>query len=166
MANVSGKLKEVVPVVTSAGAANASQIPQTDSTGRLDVSLMPVGIAAEVMTVTASEALAAGAFVNVYNNAGTLNARNADASNNQKPATGFVLSAVSNAGAATVYLISQKNTALSSLTLGAEYWLSDTVPGGISATAPTAAAHIVQFMGRADSATSLVFANETYYELS
>ena len=49
--------EEVVPVTTSTGVADAAKIPQTDASGRLDQSLMPVGLVADTLTSTAAVAL-------------------------------------------------------------------------------------------------------------
>jgi hypothetical protein len=48
-------------------------------------------------------------------------------------------------------------TGLSSLTIGARYYLSGSTAGAITTTAPTTAGHIVQYIGYAISATELVF---------
>lgn len=164
IANSSGKLKEVASIQSSAGAADAGKIPALDSTGLLDVSMMPIGIAAETIVAASSENLVAGNFVNLYDNGGTINVRKADATTNVKPAHGFVLANVTSPANATVYLISNKNTAVTGLTPGADYWLS-TTPGGVTATAPSAAGNLVQLLGRATSATLLPFISDTSYEL-
>ena len=162
--NAAGKIAEEQPITTSAGAGDASKIPQTDSTGRLDVSLMPVGIAAEVVVAPASENLTAGDFVHLHNNAGALNVRKADATTNAKPAIGFVLAGVTAPANATVYLLSQTNTGRSGLTIASEYFLSTTA-GGVTTTAPSATGNIVQRLGVATSATSIVFDNTVTVEL-
>jgi hypothetical protein len=158
VALITGKLQEVFATIISAGVANANQIPALDATGHLDSSVMPVGIAPEVIIVTTSEALAAGAFVNIFNNAGALNARNADNTTNAKPAHGFVLTAFLISTSATVYTLAQRNTQLSSLTIGSDYFLGTV--GGVTTTPPSTTGNIVQFLGRADSTTSLIFVNE------
>ena len=165
IANSAGKLKEVSAAQTSSGAPDANKIVALDSSGLLDVSLMPAGVGAEVVVKPASENLLAGDFVNFYNNGGVLNVRKVDASTNAKPADGFVLSNVTSPANATVYLISGQNTALTGLTVGADYWLS-TTPGIISATAPSASGNIVQRLGKAKSATEFVFENQEYFELA
>lgn len=162
---IGGKIKEIVATIVSNGAANANQIVALDSTGRLDQSVMPVGISAEIITATASEALSAGAFVNLYNNAGALGCRNANASTNATPAHGFVLNAVAANASATVYLLGQANTALTSLTIGQDYWLS-TVAGGVTSTPPSTTGNIVQLVGRAHSTSALVFSSEETIELA
>lgn len=163
--NVDGFQKEIATVQTSAGAGDGGKIPALDSTGVFDISLMPVGVGAEVVVAPTSENLTAGQFVNLYDNGGVINARKADATTNAKPADGFVLANVTSPANATVYLISSNNTALSGLTVGANYWLS-TSAGGITATAPSSAGNIVQRLGKAKSATVLIFENQDYYELA
>jgi hypothetical protein len=161
VALVSGKLKEIFASVT--GTANA--IPAGDATGHLDISWMPVGIGAETISATASETLAAGDFVNLYNNSGVLGARKADATTNGKPAHGFVLAGVASSGTATVYMVSQTNTQVTGLTIGSEYWLS-TTPGALTTTPPSATGNLVQFMGVASKTTEIVFANVNTVEVA
>lgn len=161
LALVAGKLKEVFGSVT--GTADA--IPAGDATGRLDVSWMPVGIGAETINGLASEALSAGNFVNIYNNAGVLGVRKADATTNGKPAHGFVIAAVASGASATVYQISQTNTQLTGLTPGSDYFLATTA-GGVTLTPPSTAGNVVQFLGRASSATELVLSNIETVEIS
>lgn len=165
IANNAGKLKEVVAAQTSSGAPDANKIVALDSSGLLDISLLPAGVGAEVVVKPSSENLLAGDFVNLYNNTGTLNVRKADASTNAKKADGFVLANVTSPANATVYLISATNTALSGLTVGADYYLS-TTPGVLSVTAPASAGNIVQWIGVAKSTTELVFENTQFFELS
>jgi hypothetical protein len=165
IANSSGKLKEVAAIQSSTGAPDADKIPALNSSGVFDISFMPPGVGAEVVIAASSENLVAGNFVNLHNNGGTINVRKADATTNAKPADGFVLANVTSPANATVYLISAQNTAVSGLTVGADYWLSTTA-GAVTATAPSTAGNIVQRLGKAKSATELVFENQDYYELA
>lgn len=160
-ANTSGRLKEVQPITTSAGAGDASKIAQTDSTGRFDISLMPVGVGQEVTVAASSENLTAGNWVNLYSNAGTCNVRKADATTNAKPCHGFVLANVTSPANATVYGISNKNTACSGLTVGSDYFLNTTA-GGETATAPSATGNVVQLLGRSETSTAMVLVSGTY----
>jgi hypothetical protein len=105
--------------------------------------------------VVASENLAAGDLVNVWNNAGVANARKADASVSGKDAHGFVLAGVSTSANATVYL-EGPNTGVTGLTPGRQF-LSDSTAGRSTSTAPTTATHVCQVVGFASSATSLIF---------
>lgn len=151
----SGKTVQKNANVTSAGAADGNKLIATDSTGRLDSSVMPVGFGSETKVIPASEALAAGDFVNIYSNAGTLNVRKADASNPAKEAHGFVLAAVASAAQATVYY-GNLNTSQTGLTIGVNQYLSGTTPGRATATAPTTSGYIVQQLGVANSATEML----------
>jgi hypothetical protein len=148
-----GVFQEVASIQSSAGAGDAGKIPGLDSSGRLDSSMMPVGIAADTAVIQASEALAAGDLVNVYNNAGAARVRKADASTTGKQAHGFVLAAVSNGANATVYF-EGSNTQVTGLTPGVQY-LSAATPGLCTATAPSGAGQVVQEVGIATSATNL-----------
>ena len=153
---ISGRIQQVAAIVTSAGASDDGKIPALDANGRLDNSMMPVGIGADTKSVVASENLAAGDKVNLWDDAGTLKARKADAATSGKEADGFVLSAVTSGASATVYF-EGTNTQLTGLTLGARYYLSASVPGGITATPPSGSGNVVQYIGRAISATEISF---------
>jgi len=177
---VTGRLKEIAGVVTSAGAGNDGDIPalnaggilddtiinasvtsaankiaKLDGSGRLDSGVMPVGIGADTKTITASEALSAGDFVNVWDDSGTAKVRKADATAEGKEADGFVLAAVSNGASATVYFEGSNNQ-LSSLTRGARYYLHTTA-GGVTTTPPSSANNVVQYLGKAISTTEISF---------
>lgn len=157
LALLAGKLKEVAGLVTSAGAGDAGKIPALDGSGRLDNSMMPVGIGQESETIEATENLAAGDFVNIYNSSG-VKCRKADASGGaSKKAHGFVLAAVTSGQNATVYY-GNLNTSVAGLTPGAEYFLSHSTPGGVVAAGglTTTAGHIVQRLGVASLATELL----------
>lgn len=152
IARVLGKFKQIAASVTSAVDA----IVATGADGKIDISMMPTGVGAEVVVCTTSENIAAGSFVNLYLNAGVLTARKADATTTGKPADGFVLATTTSGNNATVYFSSNANTQLTGLTIGSDYWL-DTTAGGITLTAPTAAGNNNQRVGKALSATSLIF---------
>jgi len=164
--NASGILDPSIvnSVATSAGAGDSAKLPQLDSTGKLDSSFMPVGIGADTAVVVASEALAAGDLVNIWNNTGVANARKADASTTGKIADGFVLASVLISGNATVYFVGT-NTQCTGLTPGQQY-LSDTVPGKCTVTVPTGSGHTVQPVGVALSATSMNFSLGTPFVLA
>jgi hypothetical protein len=115
--------------------------------------MMPVGIAADTASITTSEALAAGDFVNIWNSTGA-KARKADATVSGKEAHGFVLASFGAAVSATVYL-EGTNTAVTGQTPGPVF-LAITA-GLATATAPSAAGNIVQRLGVATSATSISF---------
>lgn len=151
--NNGGQIREVQPVTTSAGAADASKLAQLDATGKWDITLMPSGIGVPTVSLTASETLAAGDVVNVWNDSGTAKVRKADCSNGRR-AHGYVLSGASSNTSATVY-VQDNLTGLSGLTPGAAYYLSTT--GAISTTAPTTSGQISQEIGTAISTTVISF---------
>ena len=150
---VNGVPTETEAKTTSAGAADAGKIPALDSAGRLDDSMMPVGIGADVKEIVASENLSAGDFINVYDNTGTPTVRKADASTTGKHAHGFVIEAVTSGNSATVYF-ENANTQVSGATAG-DVYLSDTTPGGFTSTPPAGAGKIVQKLGVAVGATEI-----------
>jgi hypothetical protein len=166
IALVAGKLKQIAATVVSAGAGNDGDLVALDATGKLDNSVLPTGVGAETKQVLTSEALAAGDWVNVYNNAGVANVRKADASSPAKYANGFVLAAFGAAVNATVYTEGVNNQ-VAGQTVGTVY-LSDVTPGaGVAVGAiPTVAGHIVQQVGEALSATEVTFEPQPTVELA
>lgn len=158
--NTNGSLQEVAATQTSGGAGDAGEIVALNSAGQIDMTMLPTNIGPDVKLVIASENLAAGDMVNVFNDAGALKVRKADASqaNAGFRAHGFVLGSVTANGSNTALVyVEGIVTGLSGLTLGATYFLSGTAAGGITATAPTAIGHCVQEVGVALSATELAF---------
>lgn len=153
--NNAGHPQETIATVASTGVAQAGTILALDASGRLDPSVLPPGVGASTVSVTASENLAAGDFVNLYNNAGTLNVRKADATTNGKPAHGFVLTSVISAATALVYL-GGINTALSGMTPGTLHFLATTA-GLKTATAPSATGNFVQQLGVSIDAVTMRF---------
>ena len=138
---------------TSAGAGDAGKVVQLDSSGRLDSTMMPVGIGADTAVITSSEAIASGDWVNIWNSTGA-KVRKADATVVGKEAHGFVLVGVGSAAAATVYF-EGTNTAVSGQTPGVVF-LGTTAGLGV-ATAPSGSGNVVQRIGFATSATSVNF---------
>lgn len=139
---------------TSAGAGDAGKVVVLDSAGRVDSSMMPVGIGADTATITTSEAIASGDFVNIWNSTGA-KCRKADAATAGKEAHGFVLVGVGSGAAATVYF-EGTNTAVTGQTPGVCY-LSAATAGLATGTAPSAAGNVVQRIGFATSATAINF---------
>lgn len=154
--NASGVLDpSIVNAVTaSAGAGDAGKVASLDGSGRIDPTMMPVGIGADTKSLIASEALAAGDYVNVWNDAGTAKIRKADATTAGKEAHGFVLAAVSSGAAGTVYF-EGSNTAVTGQTAGPVF-LSTTAGAGAS-SAPSAGGNIVQRIGFAVGAAEVNF---------
>jgi len=151
--NNAGTLTEAAAIQTSAGAGDAGKVPGLDAAGRIDNSMMPVGIGADTATITASEALAAGDYVNVWNSTGA-KARKADATTAGKEAHGFVLAAVASAAAATVYF-EGTNTQVTGQTPGPVF-LGTTAGLGVT-TCPSGSGNIAQCVGFAVSTTAVNF---------
>ena len=149
---------EVEAAVTSSGVGNAGDVVALGPDGKLDVSVLPTGIGADVAVIEASESLAAGNFVNIWNDAGDVKVRKADASaaSAGKIAHGFVLSAVISGADAAVYF-EGTNAQLTGLTPGVTYALSAAAPGAVVplASATTTAGQSLQPLGVAISATSI-----------
>jgi hypothetical protein len=135
--------------VVSSGVSNAGDILALDSTGKIDPSVLPVGIGADVKVMEATEDLAAGQYVNIFLSGGIQKARLADASND-RPAHGFVKEAFLTGASATVYF-EGANDDLASLTIGARYYLQ--TGGSVSSSPRTTGLH--QFVGIAISATEI-----------
>lgn len=153
--NSSGVLDSTLvnSTITSAGGGSSGKLVALDGSGKLDSTVLPVGIGADTQIITASEALAAGDFVNVWNSTGA-KVRKADATTAGKHAMGFVLSAVASSGAATVYF-EGTNTAVTGQTPG-DVFLATTA-GGATTTPPSTAGNIVQNIGVATSPTTINF---------
>jgi hypothetical protein len=151
----SGVVGEREAIVVSGGAGNAGDIVALDGAGKLDNSVMPVGIGADTKVLPASENLSAGNLVNVFNDSGTVKARKADATAAGKEANGFVLAAANMGENATVYF-EGRNNQLVGMTLGAVMYLATTA-GAVTDTPPSGSGNVVQRVGRSLSATELTF---------
>lgn len=141
---------------SSAGAGDSGKIVALDGAGKIDSTMMPTGIGADTASIEASEALAAGDFINIYNSTGA-KCRKADASTAGKEAHGFVLAAVESAANATVYF-EGTNTQVTGQTPGPVF-LSAT-PGLATSTAPSSSGNVVQRIGFATSATAINFQSQ------
>ena len=155
---IGGVITEVFGVQTSAGAGNAGDLVSLDDTGRIDNSMMPVGIGADTAVIDASEGLAAGDWINVWNDGGTAKVRKADATTAGKEVNGFVLAAVTSGNPATVYF-EGTNTQVSGQTPGPVYLQTTAGTGG--STIPSASGNVVQQIGVAVSATAVNFERNT-----
>lgn len=148
----SGTPTEKEATTTSAGAADAGKVIALNASGDLDASMLPPGIGADTATIAASENLAAGDFVNVYNSSGA-KCRKADASTAGKHAHGFVLAVVTSGNNATVYFEGTNNQ-VSGATPG-DIYLSASVAGGFTSTPPSSTGNVVQRLGVAVTATEI-----------
>lgn len=155
------------PTTQSVGAADAGKIPALGDNGKLDMSVLPPGVGQQVSVITASEALTAGNFVNIWSDSGTAKVRKADNSNGRQ-ADGFVIAGVASDAEATVYPLDGVNSALTGLAPGGMYWLG--TAGAATATPLDAtdvanANKINQQLGKALSATELRTADYGYQVL-
>jgi hypothetical protein len=151
---LSGRETMIEATVASLGAANAGEIVALDGTGRLDASVLPVGVGPDVATIVVNESagLSAGDYVNIFNNGGTPNVRLADASND-RAAHGFVKATYADGANATVYF-EGPNDALTGLTPGARQYLG--AAGNATATAPVLPGSVIhQFLGIAVSTSAI-----------
>ena len=151
---VNGRIREVIATVTSVGATDEGKIVALDANGRLDNSVMPVGIGDETKSIQASESLSAGDVVNIWSSGGDFRVRKADATAAGKEANGFVLSSVASGNNANVYL-EGTITGLSGITPG-RYYLS-TTPGQITNVPPSGSGNVVQHVGSALGGSEITF---------
>lgn len=154
LALVSGRIREVIATVASGGAIDDGKIVALGTDGRIDNSVLPVGVGIETKTIQASENLGAGNLVNIWSSGGDFRVRKADATSAGKEAQGFVLSSVTSGQSAQVYLEGTV-TGLAGLTPG-RYYLAAT-PGEITSTPPSNAGNVVQYVGNAVSSSELTF---------
>lgn len=148
----SGRPQENASVNSSSGAGDANKIVALNAAGQIDSTMLP-----EIPTfsVLASENLAAGDLINLWDDTGTLKMRKADNTSATKRADGYIESAVTSGNSGSPTVGGGLVSGLSGLTLAADYYLGTN--GGVTVTPPTAASSIVQYVGRAKSATELVF---------
>jgi len=155
----SGRPQEAASVNSSAGAGDANKIVSLNASGLIDQTMLPEN---PTFTLPASENLAAGDLVNLWSNAGTLNMRKADNTSTAKRADGYIESAVTSGNSGSPTLGGGIANGLSGLTIGADYYLGTS--GGVSTSIPSASGSIVQYVGRAKSATELIFTPGQVFE--
>jgi hypothetical protein len=159
--NAQGTQIELAAIVVSDGAANDGDLAALNAQGKLDASVLPIGIGSDTQSAIASEAIAAGQLVNFWNNAGTTNARLADASaaSASRIAHGYATAAVASLASGS-FSKEGTVTGVAGLTIGAPVFLA-AVAGGVTPTAITASGHSLQFVGVATSATTFDFEPDT-----
>lgn len=137
-------------IQVSAGAADADKVFRTGADGKLDSSFLP-STSDSAETIQATEALAVGDFLNIYEVAGARRVRKALATDNTKPAHGYVNAVVSSGSSATVFTRGiNALVALSGFTTadaGKPVFLSASTSGGVSKTPPGTTGNIVQRLG-------------------
>lgn len=149
----SGLSQEQAAVDASSGAADAGKIVALDSNGQIAPSMLGT---TESLTLTASENLAAGDFVNFWDDSSVLKMRKATNTGIATRADGYVKAGVTSGATGTVYRDNGLLTGLSGLTIGARYFLG--TAGAITTTIPSAAASIVQYLGTAQTTSAILVA--------
>lgn len=136
------------------GAGNENKIPALGAGGRFHDTMMPTGVGAATQLLEASEALAAGDFVNIFDDSGTSKMRKADATTSGKEAMGFVKENVASAATGTVYL-QGNNDQVTGQTAGVVFL--DTTAGAPTSSAPDGSGNIVQRIGVAADSDNINF---------
>ena len=131
LALLNGKKTNVEATDVSTGVGEAGDIVALGPDGKLDPSVLPAGVGADVKVAPASENLSAGDYVNFFDaGGGVVNVRLADNSNGRE-AHGWVDEAVTAPANASV-LFESANTNLAGLTPGQRVYLG--TAGGIITT--------------------------------
>jgi len=160
---VSGKIKEYTSLDSSAGAGSAGNLVALDAAGKINSNMMPSGIGAEQVAVTAAAALSQWNLVNIYLDEATVKARKADGGTNKYAAHAFCPEAIESAAEGNVQM--DGIVTGSSLTVGGDVYLSDT-PGAVTQTPLTGTGKIHQKVGYAISETQWVFEPDAEIELA
>lgn len=103
----------------------------------------------------ASVAIAAGQIVNLFNNAGVLNARLANAGSAATMAHGVANTACAAGARFEMQWLRCYNLSIGGMIIGSLYWLS-TVAGAVQNTAPAAVGTIAQPVGLAVAASEMI----------
>lgn len=151
----SGKLNTNMLNTTTTGGTgdDSGKIGLLDAAGKWPTAMIPGSADANTAVLTAKDALPfAGLFVYFDETAGgVMKAVNTDPT---KRAFGYALTTAGYDSPITIYF-EGKNTALTGLVPGKKYYLG--ADGSVTATPPTASGSVVQFLGIAINATTLVF---------
>lgn len=139
------------------GSGSANQIPQLDSNGLIDPSMLPISPAPAFPIVASalfSVDLPAGCLVNVFNSSGSLAAQPADAATGIE-ADGFVEAGGLAGTSGLVTLSEAVNDQLAGLTPGSKVFLGNS--GAVSSAPGVGPGTLSQEVGVALSATSALF---------
>lgn len=142
----SGNKRLKTATSVSTGLTDAGKVMCTNSEGVLDTSMLPKGIGLDVYSAITSVDLTANQLVTIYNNAGVSTVKLADATTVGCEAIGYVKEAYAIGDMAMVYIEGELD--LVGATLNTDYFLSNTVVGGITTTAPTSTGSFIQRVGR------------------
>jgi hypothetical protein len=152
--NNNGVVTEKESTVTSAGAGDAGERGALNASGKRDSTLLT---SIEDYTMTAGENLSAGNVICVIDSTGAKVVKADASSGTVRRAIGFVLDAITSAETGTVHLGNGVITGLSSLTIGATYYLAKTAGGITADVSGYTTGDLVQVIGMAISDTELAF---------
>lgn len=113
-----------------------------------------IGTGSPIFTVEATEAIGATALVDLYNVAGTLKARNANATDKTKPCKGYAPAAI--ASGAVGHVVLRGFITISGVTPGAIYY-THTTNGQVVGTKPVGAGNLQQPIGFGLDSTTIYF---------
>lgn len=153
--NTTGDPQQFDSVQTSSGVSSAGEIVALNEYGHIDQSMIP-GVPLSIYTAT--EAIGAGAFINIWDSSGG-KVRNANAASGLR-AHGFAPGAISMGATGMIITGEEDNASLSGLTIGAEYVLGTTAGQVMQATsgniATLVSGYYLQHLGVARSSSELV----------
>lgn len=150
--DTNGGLKEVAGATTG-GVGDANSIPALDSNGRLALGMMPVGVAAEIKTGNAFEAITANALVYLRSDGTVANASNVSGGHY---AEGWANNSAA-IGAAVQVNFEGTISGLTGLTPEGRVYLG--ASGALTQTIPAGSGVLYQEVGVAISATEVNFTN-------
>ena len=151
----SGVKKLKTSTSISTGITDAGKVISTNSDGVLDSSMLPKGIGLDVYSAVTSVALTPYQMVTIYNNAGVSTVKLAQANAIGTEAIGYVKDTYAIGDTALVYIEGEFD--MSGATVNTDYFLSDTVAGGITSTAPMSDGTFIQRIGRCYDAGKIRF---------
>ena len=156
---VDGSIRESRSVDTTTGVEDAGKIPALDAAGRLDQSLMPVGLIPGTRILTASEDLAAGDFVTIWNDIGIVKVKKGSGEVDDTTVIGFVLDdVVTSVNDQVLVYFEGTNTQCSGTIAGTRYFIGDDTNRGVPvAVPPSSNGNVIQYLGTAISETEIIF---------
>ena len=146
--NTNNQAQQITPNTSSAGVGDAGKLVALNAAGQIDSSMLP---SSEALTFTATEAIAQGAFVNVYNNSGSAAVRNANATDATKPANGWAPNSIATSSAGTINFDGinsyVNNSGFVAADLGTEAFLSTTAGGAVQYNNTFSTGNLVESLG-------------------
>lgn len=147
-----GDIQQYESVNSSAGAGDANKVVSLNASGKIDETMLNDTPSA---VMTASEDLAAGDFVNIWNDAGTEKIRKATNTGIGTKAHGYVESAILEDADGVVTLGEGVLAGFTGLTRGATYFLGTSGGKVLAGALPSSTSNIVQELGVAKSETEI-----------